>query len=89
MTRIYALVDAQGLPIRLGITAGQAHDGPAAYKLLDHLDLRTIVLAEIAYDSDGIRNLIGVQGAVPKTSQLNSIANGSHAHQTAQSRAQS
>jgi len=26
-----ARLDAQGLPIRLGLTPGQAHDGPAAY----------------------------------------------------------
>ncbi|MGX9054956.1 IS5 family transposase [Mesorhizobium sp. 14Argb] len=64
-TKIHAVVDAQGLPIRLGLTAGQAHDGPAAYRLLDRLDPRTIVLADKAYDADGIRNLIEAQGAVP------------------------
>ncbi|WP_288990228.1 IS5 family transposase [uncultured Sphingopyxis sp.] len=64
-TKIHAVVDAQGLPIRLGLTAGQAHDGPAAYHLLDRLDPHTIVLADKAYDADGIRNLIEAQGAVP------------------------
>jgi transposase len=64
-TKIHAVVDAQGLPIRLGLTAGQAHDGPAALGLLDRLDPRTIVLADKAYDADGIRNLIEAQGAVP------------------------
>ncbi|MCW2388561.1 transposase [Sphingobium sp. B11D3B] len=64
-TKIHAIVDAQGLPIRLGLTAGQAHDGPAAYDLLDRLDPRTIVLADKAYDADGIRSLIEAQGAVP------------------------
>jgi transposase len=64
-TKIHAVVDAQGLPIRLSLTAGQAHDGPAAYCLLDRLDPRTIVLADKAYDADGIRNLIEAQGAVP------------------------
>ncbi|WP_157134739.1 IS5 family transposase [Sphingomonas sp. PAMC 26605] len=64
-TKIHALVDAQGLPIRLSLTAGQAHDGPAAYRLLDRLDPRTIVLADKAYDADGIRELIEAQGAVP------------------------
>jgi hypothetical protein len=32
------------LPIRLGLTAGLAHDGRIADTLLDHLVLRTIVL---------------------------------------------
>ncbi|MDI3560481.1 IS5 family transposase [Bradyrhizobium sp. Arg816] len=64
-TKIHAVVDAQGLPIRLGLTAGQAHDAPAAYRLLDRLDPRTIVLADKAYDADGIRALIHAQNAVP------------------------
>ncbi|UAK23014.1 IS5 family transposase [Sphingomonas nostoxanthinifaciens] len=64
-TKIHAVVDAQGLPIRLGLTAGQAHDSPAAYHLLDRLGPRTIVLADKAYDADGIRGLIEAQGAVP------------------------
>lgn len=29
-TKIHALVDGQGLPIRLRLTAGQSHDGQAA-----------------------------------------------------------
>ena len=29
-TKIHVVVDAQGLPIRLGLTAGQAHDGQIA-----------------------------------------------------------
>ena len=45
--------------------SGQAHDGPVALNLLDRLDPRTIVLADKAYDADGIRSLIETQGAVP------------------------
>lgn len=33
-TKIHVVVDAQGLPIRLGLTAGQAHDGQIADQLL-------------------------------------------------------
>jgi pimeloyl-ACP methyl ester carboxylesterase len=33
-TKIHAVVDAQGLPIRLGLTTGQAHDGQIADALL-------------------------------------------------------
>ncbi|MDQ1159208.1 transposase [Sphingomonas sp. SORGH_AS 950] len=57
------VVDAQGLPIRLGLTAGQTHDGQIADTLLDHLGPRTIVLADKAYDADRIRELIQDQGA--------------------------
>jgi len=53
------------LPIRLGLTPGQAHDAPAALALLDRLQPRTIVLADKAYDAGGIRDLIEGQGAVP------------------------
>jgi transposase len=48
----------QGLLIRLGLTAGQAHDGQIAEPLLDHLGPRTTVLADKAYDADRIRELI-------------------------------
>jgi transposase len=64
-TKIHVVVDAQGLPIRLGLTAGETHDGQIADKLLDHLGPRTIVLADKAYDADRIRALIEDQGATP------------------------
>ena len=64
-TKIHVVVDAQGLPIRLGLTAGQTHDGQIADALLDHLGPRTIVLADKAYDADRIRELIQDQGATP------------------------
>jgi transposase len=64
-TKIHAVVDRQGLPLRLGLTAGQAHDAPAALTLLDRLDPRTIVLGDKAYDGNAIRDLIEAQGAVP------------------------
>jgi len=54
-----------GLPVRLSMTGGQAHAGPAALSLLDRLDPRTPVPADKAYDTDGIRNRIERQGAVP------------------------
>jgi len=64
-TKIHVVVDAQGLPIRLGLTAGQTHDGQIANALLDHLGPRTIVLADKAYDADRIREMIQDQGATP------------------------
>ncbi|WP_139015811.1 IS5 family transposase [Ensifer aridi] len=64
-TKIHAVVDAQGLPIRLGLTAGQAHDGQVVNELLNHLGPHMIVLADKAYDADRIRTLIEEQGATP------------------------
>ena len=46
-TKIHAVVDAQGLPIRLGLTTGQAHD-QIADTLLNQLGPHTIVLADKA-----------------------------------------
>jgi len=65
-TKIHAVVDAQGLPIGLGLTAGQAHDGQIADILLDNLGPHT-VLADKAYDADRVRALIEGQGAAPNT----------------------
>ena len=53
------------MPLRLGLTAGQAHDAPAALALLDRLEPRTIVLGDKAYDGNAIRDMIEAQGAVP------------------------
>ena len=36
----------------------QAHEGQVVAKLFDHLDPRTIVLADKAYDANRIRKLI-------------------------------
>ncbi|WP_238858237.1 IS5 family transposase [Faunimonas pinastri] len=64
-TKIHVVVDAQGLPVRLALPAGQTHDGQIVDSLLDHLGPRTIVLADKAYDADRIRELIQDQGATP------------------------
>ena len=62
-TKIHAVVDGQGLPIRLSLTAGQSHDGQAADDLLDHVGTGTIVLADKAYDADRIRASLREKGA--------------------------
>ncbi len=54
-TRIHALVDAHGLPVRLKITPGQAHDGRSATDMLDDLGGCETFLADRAYDSDALR----------------------------------
>jgi len=54
-TKIYALVDATGLPISLKLTEGQAHDGKSAADMLEGLGEGQILLADRGYDSDALR----------------------------------
>ena len=62
-TKIHAVVEARGLPIRLGLTPGQAYDGEAAMELLNALPEAAMVLAYKAYDANAIREMIDGQGA--------------------------
>jgi transposase len=62
-TKIHALVDANGLPILLKLTAGQAHDGRSAADMLDRLGHGQILLADRGYDSDALRARLTKQGA--------------------------
>lgn len=62
-TKIHALVDANGLPITLKLSEGQAHDGRSAADILDGLGDGQILLADRAYDSDAIRAALSQRGA--------------------------
>ena len=62
-TKIHALVDAEGRPVRLELTAGQAGDAPMAAKLLDTVAPGATVIADKAYDTDGIRSFVTARGA--------------------------
>ena len=62
-TKIHALVDAEGRPIRLKLTEGQAHDGRSAADMLDTVEQGNILLADRAYDSDALRNDMTRRGA--------------------------
>ena len=62
-TKIYALVDAEGLPIALKLTEGQAHDGKSAADMLEALTEGQILLADRAYDSDALRQSLAERGA--------------------------
>jgi len=55
-TKIHALVDAEGRPVRMELTAGQAPDAPMAEKLLRDLRSGATLLADRAYDTNAIRN---------------------------------
>jgi transposase len=62
-TKIHALVDANGMPIMLKLTEGQAHDGRSAKDMLAGLGPGDILLADRAYDSDALRQSLAKQGA--------------------------
>ncbi len=49
-------MDAEGRPIRISLTPGQAHDGTAAEELLANLKPGATLLADKPYDSNAIRD---------------------------------
>ena len=63
-TKIHALVDAIGRPIRLKLTEGQAHDGRSAADMFGSVGPGQTLLADRAYDSDGLRDALAERGAV-------------------------
>lgn len=56
-TKIHAVVDAYGLPIRLQLTAGQTHDGKMAEPMLQDIKKGAILLADKAYDTNALRDM--------------------------------
>ncbi len=49
-SKIHAVVDTNGLPVRLGLTAGEAHDNRLALKLLSRLKSGAMLLADRRLD---------------------------------------
>ena len=45
-SKIHALVDASGLPVRLAVTPGEAHDNRLAGKLLSRLKAGSMLLVD-------------------------------------------
>lgn len=64
-TKIHALVDAEGRPIALKLTEGQAHDGRSAADMFETVQAGHILLADRAYDSDALRHRLTERGAWP------------------------
>ena len=62
-TKIHALVDADGLPIALKLTEGQAHDGRSAADMLGGIGEGQILIADRAYDADHMRADLASRGA--------------------------
>ena len=61
-SKIHAVVDTNGLPVKLALTAGEAHDNRLAGKLLSRLKSGTMLLADRGYDADWIRTLAAERG---------------------------
>ncbi len=62
-SKIHAFVDAEGLPIDLKLTEGQAHDGRRAVDMPQALADGQILFADRAYDSDALRQSLEDRGA--------------------------
>lgn len=62
-TKVHALCDANGLPIKLKLTAGQAHDGRSAADMIADIGQGQILLADAAYDADAMRQDLAERGA--------------------------
>jgi transposase len=70
-------VDTNGIPVHLGVTAGEAHDNRLCLELLNGLRPRTMLLADRGYDADWIRQLAEQTGAwaniPPKRNRMDPI----------------
>ena len=62
-SKIHAVVDGNGLPVRLALSPGEAHDVRLAGKLLSRLKSGSMLLADRGYDADWIRELAMKKGA--------------------------
>jgi transposase len=73
-SKIHAGVDNNGLPVRLSLSPGEAHDVRFAGKLLSRLKSGSMLLADRGYDADWIRELAMKKGAwanIPPKSNRN------------------
>jgi transposase len=61
---VHLVVDALGLPLVFKITEGQRHDIQPAKELFSKAASRCL-LADKAYDSDGLRDALAAQGCSP------------------------
>jgi transposase len=57
-SKIHAVVDTNGPPVRLALSAGEAHDNRLAGSLLSRLKAGSMLLADRGYDADWIRALV-------------------------------
>ena len=62
-TKIHALVDKKGRPIRLLLGAGQESDIARAQELIGQLPKGAMLLADKGYDANALRQAVSEQGA--------------------------
>ena len=62
-SKLHVVVDANPLPVRAGITPGEAHNNRLCSALLTGLKPQSMVIADRGYDADWIRTLVNQQGA--------------------------
>jgi IS5 family transposase len=62
-SKIHAVVDANGLPVHLALTPGEAHDNRLSSILLSALLPQTMLPADRGYDADWIGGLARKRGA--------------------------
>jgi len=62
-TKIHAVVDTSGLPVRLALTTGEAHDNRLVLTLLSALKSGAMLLADRGFDADWIRTFVTEHGA--------------------------
>jgi transposase len=62
-TKIHACVDTNGMPVRLELTTGEAHDNRLVTELLSDLKSGAMLLVDRGYDADWIRAFAGEHGA--------------------------
>ena len=74
-TKIHAVVDADGNPIALKLSEGQAHDGRSAADMLGSVGPGQILLADRAYDSDALRQTLADRGAWGNVKPISSRVN--------------
>lgn len=75
-------MDANGLPIRLGLTCGQAHDNRLCSTPLEPLPRNAQLLVDRGYDADWIRAFVAERGTwaitPPKRSRTSPICFSQH-----------
>ncbi len=64
-TKIHLAVDSNGLPVHFELSDGQVHDIVHAESLVAQSPSSDFVIADKGYDSQGFRNAIEQQGAIP------------------------
>ena len=66
-TKLHAVTDTSGRPIRLFITAGQVSDYTGAAALMNNLPEADWLLADRGYDADWFRETLVDKGTTPCT----------------------